>query len=86
MVKNRTKIDIIVQILNAATGGETRTRIMYKSYLSHAQAKGYLDILIKDSLIASTSAHRYITTEKGLRFIEAYEHLGELLVQEVSAQ
>lgn len=83
---NRSKIDIIVQVLTAAIGGETRTRIMYKSYLSHGQARGYLDMLLHDGLIERPRLNRYYTTEKGMQFIETYEHLGEFLVPEIIAK
>ena len=82
-MKNRTKIDIVAQILTSATGGETRTKIMYKSFLSHGQAKGYLEMLLQGGLLDRPSAHRYQTTDKGLRFIDAYDHLGEFMLQEI---
>jgi predicted transcriptional regulator len=84
-MKYRSRIDIVAQILNAAIGGDTRTKIMYKSYLSHTQLKDYLVMLLQDGLIeADPDINRYRTTEKGMKFVQVYEHIGEFIVQEAS--
>ncbi len=42
-MKYRSRSNIIRDILDAANGGRaTRTRIMYKTYLSYGQIKEYL--------------------------------------------
>ena len=39
---NRSRMDIISEILDAANGGgATKTKMMYKAYLSFAQMKEY---------------------------------------------
>jgi hypothetical protein len=38
-------------ILEAANGSATKTRIMYKAFLSYAQLKEYLSVLIENNLI-----------------------------------
>ena len=38
-------------ILDAANGGTTKTKIMYKAYLGYNQLKEYLTILIENNLL-----------------------------------
>ena len=73
-MKYRSRTDIVGQILDAANGGATKTKIMYKAYLSYAQLKEYLSMmLVNDLLEYIEGEHRYKTTEKGMQFVEAYE-------------
>ena len=48
---NRSRTEIVGSILDAANGGATRTKIMYKAFLSYNQVKGYLSVLIVNNLI-----------------------------------
>ena len=67
-MKYRSRTDIAGLILEAANGGATKTKIMYKAYLSFAQLKEYLSMLIEKDLIEHEEGlARYRTTEKGLR-------------------
>ena len=43
---NRSRTEIVAMILDAANGGETKTKIMYFAFLSYNQVKEYLSILI----------------------------------------
>ena len=71
-MKNRNRIEIISQILDIASGGgATKTKIMYKAFLSYAQLKEYLEILIQNDLLANDTPAIYKTTSKGLRFLSA---------------
>ena len=79
-MKNRSRTEIVSNILNAANGGATRTKIMYKSFLSYSQLKEYLSILVENNLIESQEGTQiYKTTEKGLNLLKMYNELGELL-------
>ena len=50
-MKYRSRTDIVGLILEAANGGgATKTRIMYKAFLSYAQLKEYLTVLLKQSI------------------------------------
>ena len=83
----RNRTDIIAQILEAVNdgsgygyGGLTKTNIMYRAYLSYAQLKEYLKILTNTGLLSyDQDTQRFTITEKGLRFLEAYSHLHELM-------
>ncbi|MFL6431808.1 MAG: winged helix-turn-helix domain-containing protein, partial [Nitrososphaeraceae archaeon] len=46
-MKYRSRTDIVGLILEAANGGATKTRIMYKAFLSYAQLKEYLTVLLE---------------------------------------
>ena len=41
-MKYRSRTEIVAMILEAANGGATKTRIMYKAFLSYAQLREYL--------------------------------------------
>ena len=72
----RDRIEIIRDILEVAKveDSTTKTRIMYKANLSHDQMKHYVRILTESNLLHyDLHTQRFKTSEKGLRFIEAYE-------------
>ncbi|MGA7042308.1 MAG: winged helix-turn-helix domain-containing protein, partial [Nitrososphaeraceae archaeon] len=51
-MKYRSRTDIVGLILEAANGGgATKTRIMYKAFLSYAQLKEYLTVLLENNLL-----------------------------------
>ena len=79
-MKNRSRTEIVAMILDAANGGATKTKIMYSAFLSYAQLKEYLSVLIENNLldyIEGTQTFR--TTEKGLNFLKMHNEIGELL-------
>lgn len=79
-MKYRSSTEIIDLILRSANSGATRTRIMYKAYLSYSQLKEYLAFLQEKELIKyEEGAQIYRISEKGLRFINAYDEIRELV-------
>ena len=54
-MKYRSRTEIVAMILEAANGGATKTKIMYKAFLSYAQLKEYLSVLIENDFPAGTS-------------------------------
>ena len=79
-MKYRSRTDITGLILEAANGGATKTKIMYKAYLSFAQLKEYLSMLIEKELIEyEEGLARYRTTEKGLRMLQMCSVINEEL-------
>jgi len=67
-------------ILEAANGGATKTRIMYRAFLSYAQLREYLSILIENNLLEYLEGSQtYKTTEKGLNLLKMHNEIGELL-------
>jgi predicted transcriptional regulator len=79
---NRSRDDIISDILEVASGGGIATKmgIMYKTFLSHAQMKNYLTFLTQHDLIEyDVGAQIYKTTEKGLRFLDTYGQMDDMI-------
>jgi predicted transcriptional regulator len=79
-MKYRSRTDIIAMILQAATVGATKTRIMYSAYLSYAQVKEYLSFLLQRDLIRyEEGSGLYKLSERGMRVLEAYEGISEMI-------
>jgi predicted transcriptional regulator len=79
-MKYRSRTEIVSMILEAANGGATKTRIMYKAFLSYAQLKEYLSVLIENNLLEYLEgSHIYKTNEKGFNFLKMHNEIGELL-------
>jgi predicted transcriptional regulator len=72
-------------ILDAANGGTTKTKLMYKAYISYNQLKEYLTILIENNLIEYIDGTQtFKTTEKGLMYLKMYNAIGELLPNRIN--
>jgi len=79
-MKYRSRTEIVSMILEAANGGATKTRIMYKAFLSYAQLKEYLSVLIENNLLDYLEGSQtYKTNEKGFNFLKMHNEIGELL-------
>ena len=79
-MKYRSRTEIVSMILEAANGGATKTKIMYKAFLSYAQLKEYLSVLIENNLLEYLEGSQtYKTTEKGLNLLKMHNEIGELL-------
>jgi len=79
-MKYRSRTEIVAMIIDAANGGATKTKIMYKAFLSYAQLREYLSVLIENTLIEYVEGSQtYKTTEKGLNFLKMHNEIGELL-------
>jgi predicted transcriptional regulator len=80
-MKYRSRTELASNILEAANGGATKTKIMYRAFLSYAQLKEYLAVLIQNDLRAHDTESIYRrTTSKEIRFLESSRQLGVLLV------
>jgi predicted transcriptional regulator len=79
-MKNRSRTEIVGNILDAANGGATKTKIMYKAFLSYNQLKECLTILIENNLLEYIDGTQtFKTTEKGINFLKMHNEIGELL-------
>jgi predicted transcriptional regulator len=79
-MKYRSRTEIVGNILDAANGRATKTKIMYKAFLSYGQLKEYLSVLIENNLIEYLDGTRtFKTTEKGLNYLKMQNEMGELL-------
>ena len=79
-MKYRSRTEIVSMILEAANGGATKTKIMYKAFLSYNQLREYLSVLIENNLIEYRDGTKtFRTTEKGLNLLRMHNEMGELL-------
>lgn len=79
-MKYRSRTEITSQILEAADGGTTKTKIMYKAFVSYAQLKEYLEVLEVNGLLEyQQSEELYRTTAKGRKFLDIYSQMGQLV-------
>jgi predicted transcriptional regulator len=90
---NISRTEIVVQILeivNISSGdydvdddGVMQTKIIANTPLTSAQLKGYLKVLIERDLLSFSSAcHRFKTIQKGRRFLEIYNKMGNVMEEE----
>jgi predicted transcriptional regulator len=83
--RNRGWIEITNLILLECQKGAVKTRIMYRCNLNSKQIQQYLEFLTKYNLIevkereSNRRAQQYFVTELGLKFIDAYTQLQEVL-------
>jgi predicted transcriptional regulator len=76
----RNRIDIIAQLLDAASSPTTKTKMMYKAMLSYEQLKEYLLMLTENELIGyDKPSQRFTATDKGFQFLNTYEDLSKLI-------
>jgi len=79
-MKYRSKIEIINSMLHSINSGATKTHIMYRAYMSYSQLTEYLELLQDRRLIVyDAQSQLYGLTEKGLKFMDAYERIHELV-------
>ena len=75
-MKYRSRTEIVAMILEAANGGATKTKIMYKAFLSYAQLREYLSVYIENNLLEYLEGSQtYKTTEKGLNFLRMHNEI-----------
>jgi predicted transcriptional regulator len=78
-MKYRSRSDIVGLLLDAANGGgATKTKLMYKAYLSFNQLREYLALLIENGLIEYEGDQTYRTTEKGIRVLRIQNEINEV--------
>jgi predicted transcriptional regulator len=86
-MKYRSSTEIVARILEAANGSATKNSIMYKAFLSYAQLREYLSVLIENNLLEYLEgSQNYKTTEKGLNFLKMHNEIGELLQTSIKEQ
>ena len=82
-LKNRSKLDIIHDILVSAIGGVKKTHIMAKANLSSEQMNFYFNTLLHSSLLDAARDHEdnpvYRTTHKGVTFLHCCANIKSLI-------
>jgi predicted transcriptional regulator len=85
-MKYRSRIEIMGEILDAANGGVTKTKIMYHTFLSYNQLKEYLGVLTENDLLNYDAyTQTFKTTEKGLRFLDTFNQM-DGMIKEIEGQ
>ncbi len=70
----RSRIDIIIDVLEVAIMGVNKTSVVYKSNLNFKLAEKYLELLQKQGMVENKE-DKYITTEKGNIFLKKAKEL-----------
>jgi predicted transcriptional regulator len=72
-MKNRSRLDITAEILNAASAGALKIKIMYSASLSFDRLKDYLTVLVDSGLLKHDAKKKvYETTDKCHDFLTKY--------------
>jgi len=74
-VVRRNDLDICADILQISMEGAKKTEIVYKGNLNFTILKKYLRRLIDRGLLQPTKDDRFITTRRGVKFLEKYWEL-----------
>ena len=70
----RSRIDIIIDVLEVAIMGVNKTSVVYKSNLNFKLAEKYLELLQKQGMVENRG-DKYITTQKGNIFLKKAKEL-----------
>ncbi len=85
--RRRDRLHIMAEILEVAIDGALKTQMMYRANLSFAQLNEYLKLLTDLKLldIPENNVRKiYKTTSKGMRYLQSYRDINELLKKEHS--
>jgi predicted transcriptional regulator len=80
---NRTRVEILANILQVASNRTLKTHIMYRANLSHRQLEKYLSFLetngMLERVLDEDAIMKYRVTQKGVEFLKDYERLSSYL-------
>lgn len=81
---NRQGTFLISAILDLCKSPQRKTRVMYDTHMTYRQMDNYLKIAIEAGLLAySEETRNYMTTPKGIEFLETQEKIAKMLLPEV---
>jgi predicted transcriptional regulator len=89
VTRHRDRLSIIGKILNVAADGNhaRKSKIMYKAFLSHIQLNEYLRVVTESELLSyDIETQTYKITEKGIRFLELYNNIYDIIKEEGEEQ
>jgi molybdate transport repressor ModE-like protein len=83
-LKNRSRVEILYDIVSSARTAAKKTHLMYKSNLSFKQLDLYLEYILQHGLLEERfsdddGGKLYVLTNKGNEFLRLFEHLRSLL-------
>ena len=80
LMTKRISLEIIAEILSLCKQPQVKTKVMYSTNLSWKMVQKYLSQLQSKGLLEiHHSLTKYVTTRKGLKFVEKWRELLELL-------
>jgi len=71
--KNRGRLEIVRDMLSAASEKTKKTRIMYQASLSYRLLEKYLKSLLESGLVECVDDSFYLITWKGKEFLQSYD-------------
>ena len=74
-MSRRNDLDICAEILRVSRSGAKKTRIVYQANLNFKIVEKYLDRLLRNDLLEQVEDRDFITTHKGVKFLEQYKVL-----------
>ncbi|MCX9012582.1 MAG: hypothetical protein OIN66_15875 [Candidatus Methanoperedens sp.] len=74
----RSRIDIIIDVLEVAKMGVNKTSVVYRTNLNFKLADKYLELLQNQGLVENR-VDKYITTDKGKIFLEKAKEITQQL-------
>jgi len=81
---NRTRVEILANILQVASNRTLKTHIMYRANLSHRQLEKYLSFLETNGMLGQEldpmdGVMKFRVTQKGIDFLKDYQRLSSYL-------
>jgi predicted transcriptional regulator len=77
--QNRSRLEILSDMLTVVKPGACRTHVMYRANLSHKQLNKYLEFLEANGLVQpitrANGKNGYELSKKGARFLKDYSNL-----------
>ncbi|MEM3579749.1 MAG: winged helix-turn-helix domain-containing protein [Candidatus Bathyarchaeia archaeon] len=83
--RRRSRVEVIIEILNEALNGANKTRLMYRCNLNFGRFNRYLKELLDAGLLEQVATNPetglilYRTTAKGRELLKILEMAGEFL-------
>jgi predicted transcriptional regulator len=72
-------MEIVASLLEASMKGATKTRMMYRAYVSYGQLKEYVEFLQRKELLNfDQQTQMYNLTAKGLHYLNVYSEIRDL--------
>jgi len=79
-MQNRQKDEILRDILGSANGGAGISQIMFRAFITHSQAKGFLAELSRMEMVQYSGPERlYRTTQRGLKYLDRFNEISDML-------
>ena len=82
-LKNRSRIEILYDVIVAAKPFSKKTHLMYRGNLSYQQLDLYLDFILRNGLLVEKyddyEGRLYFITKKGEEFVRLFEDMHELI-------